>query len=328
MNSTYESADRDPRADNRHLGSHGVAFVDELVRRPQKQGGFGGFFRRIPQEDDRGVDGHIEFRETVDGWPMVGPGKLLGVQVRSSERLPKAGDLRGSVSEDVYQYWLSHSVPVLLVLVDREARQAFWVRGDVGGHEHVNGSIRIVVPRANAFNADAIWELARIAANVTPSSIRLALLESYITWMKRLAAGERICVSVYDWLDRDYVRRDISIGPLQTSGSIRVEQEIYSASDEMLLELLRGEFPWADVQLDEQSHKEGLHEWFKGHHRGADESEYEEWAADFRERKGEWLDNELVYPMLIDDDGALYYFTLRLNDLGRSFLCLYSYLHG
>lgn len=132
-------------------GGGGVYVVGDLVENV-----LGWFYRNQP-DHDFGIDGQIE--SAVDDRPS---GRLLAVQLKSSRT--KYSDTVGSgwwhtVKASHAKYWLGHSLPVVLLLVDIPGRMAYW--------EHINSStlvstgkhFKVWVPATQQLvTAKAEWE--------------------------------------------------------------------------------------------------------------------------------------------------------------------------
>lgn len=134
-------------------GATGVAILDTIVNRD-----LGWILRRQDQAGtDYGIDAHIE---VVDDDGTV-TGRLLAVQVKAGPhyfRRRLGETFIQYVSAHHLRYWLGHSLPVLLVLVDLATETAYWhlVQEPI---ERTSGGGNLYVPARNWLRAEAKSEL-------------------------------------------------------------------------------------------------------------------------------------------------------------------------
>jgi hypothetical protein len=139
------------------IGNAGVAIVDEIVNSV-----FGWIFRRQDASGtDYGVDAHIE---VVDdrGTASV---HLLAAQIKTGKKYlkPAKGSAFTFYGETRHlPYWLGHSLPVLVILVNEKTRTAYWqvVREPL---ERTKKRWKLSIPRANTLDAGAKATLAELA---------------------------------------------------------------------------------------------------------------------------------------------------------------------
>lgn len=150
------SSPKKQRANDR-IANAGKAIVDTIVNldlgwiyRPQDASG-----------TDYGIDGHIEVTDD-DG---VETGRLLAAQIKTGASYfaneTDAGFLfRGELRH--LSYWLSNSLPVLVILVNEQTRKAHWALV----HEPIERSKKgwkLVVPREQLLDASSKAALSAIA---------------------------------------------------------------------------------------------------------------------------------------------------------------------
>jgi tetratricopeptide (TPR) repeat protein len=139
------------------IGNAGVAIVDEIINSV-----FGWMFRRQDQAGtDHGVDAEIEV-VAEDGRVT---GHLLAVQIKTGKKYlrPAKGEAFTFYGELRHlEYWLDHSLPVLLILVDEKSRTAYWqaVREPL---DRTKKAWKLVVQRANVLDVSSKARLADLA---------------------------------------------------------------------------------------------------------------------------------------------------------------------
>ncbi|MFD4403105.1 DUF4365 domain-containing protein [Nocardia sp. NPDC058499] len=117
--------------------------------------------------EDYGIDAHIEI---VAGESPTG--KLLAIQIKSGTSAfdsPTSSGWWYYLKPEHVEYWMSHSLPVAIVLVDVNNRSAYWELVDSDSLQRTSGKgWKILVPRSNVLDTDSRLRLAEAAkADVT-----------------------------------------------------------------------------------------------------------------------------------------------------------------
>ncbi|WP_434453098.1 DUF4365 domain-containing protein [Lentzea sp. E54] len=117
---------------------------------------------REPGEEDLGIDAHLE---VIDNGNSLG--LLLAVQIKSGPswfRSRADGGWWFRPDHDHVEYWLSHSIPVIVVLADIDTGACYW--------QHVSPRTlikdrgarwKLLIPSSQVLNATAVaplWEVA------------------------------------------------------------------------------------------------------------------------------------------------------------------------
>jgi hypothetical protein len=121
----------------------------------------GWIFRNQP-ENDYGIDAHIEVRR--DGHAT---GRLIALQIRSgasrfTEETPEGFVHRDTVSH--LNYWLNHSLPVVLVLCNLTQETCYWVQVTQDAAQMTSeGRWKIVVPKRQILGPASLSLLTAVA---------------------------------------------------------------------------------------------------------------------------------------------------------------------
>jgi hypothetical protein len=291
------------------------------------------------------LDGQLEVVRHDRAGKRRPTGRVVSVQVRTGASYH--ADDRGDhwivpIKKSTVAYWRSHSVPVILVLVDPTTRICHWVRGDTDHRERTN-DYAVRVPKANVLDANAKDALEELAANVSPAGRRLAVLEGAVPWMEMLGRGERLYVNVDEWINKSSGRMDVSIGTYvekeKEIGSHKYRTTDYAPQLEFMTmgvtswrEMVRRQLPWAKLILDESQEpdEDELHDRYLG--------EYGTWDSEddrYYDCRGEF-DSYRKAAMKSWREGFIgeyagevftYRMELKLNRVGRAFLHVHRYLH-
>ena len=144
------------------LGDMGVA----LTR--FRCGKIGLIFRDKPTHD-YGIDGEIEIIESARA-----TGRLIAVQVKCgpsyfSETTNDAIVYR--FNDNHFQYWIEHSIPVVVVLVDPDSEQCFWAHVNSTDALSTGANYKLLVPRTQRLDAENLDQLKALATPlVSPSA--------------------------------------------------------------------------------------------------------------------------------------------------------------
>jgi hypothetical protein len=258
-------------------GSIGVTRTELAVREE-----LGWLFREQPTEDF-GIDAHVE---VVDGTSVRG--RLLGLQIKSGESFFKEPGPDGwwfRPHQKHIDYWLRHSLPVVVVLYDPETKLCHWqlvTRNTLT--ESKGGSSKLLVPAAHTLDSSAVKSL-RAAAEGEPYELRLRELRLALPWMRRLAEGQRLVVDMEEWINKSSGRGSISIGIDHEDGQDPEQLAQWGVwfglSD--YAEVVPRLLAWADVDVHQETYD--LYEseqWRVDFYAGRDwdeNSAYEEWRA-------------------------------------------------
>lgn len=144
----------------RKIGDKGVTFVKSIVENL-----FDWIFRPTHLEDDFGIDGYFD----IIGIDNSVTGKYLGVQIKTGESYFKTETSIGwkYVGENKHiNYFLNSNFPVLIILVNLESQQAFWVEFDVNRTDKTSNGWSIVVPKGNILNLSSKQTIQKLTGDV------------------------------------------------------------------------------------------------------------------------------------------------------------------
>ena len=278
----------------------------------------GWIFREQPIAD-MGIDGHIE---RVDG-DRNPTGQLLGVQI-------KTGKSHFHESKDAYiyygsgvhvDYWTGHSLPVILVAHLPETGETPWVQINGSTIERTAKHWKVVIPKSQQFGKVAQNALEAILEG-PPRQQRFRRLEMDEPLMRHITAGLKVTVELEDWHNKSLGRSYIKVHVYDADGTDSIEKEWFQyfiAPDvKTLAQML---FPWATARVDQEFYDENSeidNDDPYGLSRATDEDN------GFAPPEP---DPDELFPYA-DSMGevAVYRLQLILNDLGRAFLDVSTFL--
>jgi hypothetical protein len=136
----------------------------------------GWIFREQPQ-DDYGIDAHIEVVATGDDLDTV-PGQLIGAQIKGGETQGRrAKDRDGwyyySTKLSSLNYWLGHTLPVIVVVYDKHSDTSYWqvIRSDLV--EYTKKGFKVFVPRSQPLNNRSRQGLVEVAKRTAQRALEV-----------------------------------------------------------------------------------------------------------------------------------------------------------
>jgi Domain of unknown function (DUF4365) len=166
------------------------------------------WYPREPPAPDYGIDLYVE--AAVDGVPN---GRMLAMQIKGgasffTETTDDGVVFRGEQRH--LDYWLVHSLPVVIVLYDPDDQMILWQAVTPETAQSTGEGWKLVIPRAqrlDASSADALEELVE----GDPYKLRLNALRADLGWMRLLRDGGRIWVEAEQWVNKSLGRGSITL---------------------------------------------------------------------------------------------------------------------
>ena len=296
-------------------GDIGVALVQVIV------GDQLGWIVRPQLHADKGIDAHIEVVQ--DG---KATGRLLALQVKSGESWFRKSTPEGLVFRPKgkhVKYWLGHSLPVAVVLVDVKEKVAHWQLVTRDTVTSTGKGWKMTIPTTNTFSMPAASALLT-ASEGDAYTLKLRQLQLARPWMEHLANGGSLAVELEEWMHKSSGRASLFLTALDEDGAVVARREwpwIFLPFADYAVELPLM-FPWAaltmDAEADRASYEAECAIWDKEDQRFFYVVTYDEWRAYQGDPglRAAWDDGEVAYWRL----------DLELSDLGQAFLTLDEFL--
>ena len=297
------------------IGEAGVALVQVIVAEQL------GWIVRPQLHADKGIDAHLEVVQDDKA-----TGRLLALQVKSGKSRFRESTADGFVFRPKakhVKYWLRHSLPVAVVLVDVDKKIAYW---QVVTKETVTSTgkgWKMTIPTTNTFSMPAASALVA-ASEGDAYTLKLRQLQLTRPWMEHLANGGSLAVELEEWMHKSSGRASLLLTALDEGGVIVARHEwpwIFLPFADYAVELPRM-FPWANLTMDAEAEQASYEAecaiWNKENQTCLYVVTYDEWQAD-RGGLG-------IRPAWNDGEVAHWRLDLELSDLGRAFLILDEFL--
>lgn len=279
-----------------------------------------GWLFREQTTHDYGIDAHIEI--VADGRPT---GKLIALQIKSGTSFfaEETNDAYVFRTDDKHiAYWVSHSMPVVVVLYNPETEQAYWQYVSRQSVEATGKGWKLCIPKVSMFGQpERCLQALEDLTQPEPYVRRLNRLRIDRHWMDLLDQGRDVRVHFDDWVNKSLPRYQITIC---TDDEQETWPTLY-APGVGIEEMLNHFFPWADFHLDLEAHEEGAREnWISHCYMGRDKETGEVYYT--MPFKQWYTPQEGIVPVSEDGETASYSLFLSLNEFGRSFLFIDDYL--
>lgn len=295
----------------------GVALVQFIVGKEL------GWLFRSQFSADKGIDAHVEVVQEGRA-----TGRLLALQIKSGESWFRESTAEGFVfrpKERHVKYWLGHSLPVAVVLVDIEKREAYWQLVTKENVVSTGKGWKMTIPMSNVFAAPSASALLA-ATESDEYTLKLRQLELARPWMEHLAKGGGLTVELEEWIHKTSGRASLLLTAQDKDGKVVDKHEwpwIILPFADYAVELPRM-FPWANLTTDEDAawarYESDCSVWDKEAGSHFLPLTYDEW----QENQG----GHDLQPVWNDGEVAQWHLNLELSELGRAFLVLDDFLLG
>lgn len=272
-------------------------------------------FREQP-DGDYGIDAHVE---TVEDESVTG--KLLALQIKSSKskfkKRPRAKGWWFEPKNTHVNYWLDHSLPVVIVLYDRSSKTAYWqtvnqdnlkpVKTKPGKKRKPDApEWRIFVPEDQIVGANSRQAFAELADG-DPYILRLRQLRLATPWMELLQSGRRILFDIEEWIHKSSGRGSINLRSLNEDNADEFElgQWTVILGGQPYKDVLPRLFPWGTLSVHEETYEDEI---------DRDESHS---SLDLR-----------PYEREVEGEVDLWRLEVTLNEVGKAFLLVDEFARG
>lgn len=281
----------------------GVSAIESIVARELK------WIFREQMIADMGIDAHLELVE--DGRPT---GKLIGIQI-------KTGQGNFTVKDDclVYygsnshrEYWLNHSLPVIIIAHLPETNETCWAHVSAENVELTPKAWKIEISRSNIFGEAKKRSLSAIFEGPETQQ-RLRRLAMDEPLMRHIKKGGKVSVELEDWINKSLGRTPVKVFIESSDGTESVKEYGYVFHVRFDIKALTLElFPWSTASIDDDFYEQ---------------YSYQSWEDDRYCQDGYQIASDDFYPYTNSCNEVDYYrIKLGLNKIGKSYLVLSDYL--
>ncbi|MFD2742892.1 MULTISPECIES: DUF4365 domain-containing protein [Sphingobacterium] len=231
-------------------------------------------FREQPI-NDFGIDGFIELTKyDVTLKIYVPTGKLFGIQVKSGksyfkEKSNNSLTYRGSKKH--VDYWKNYSIPVFVIIYDKELNRAYWQNVNSSTIILTSKSFKLKIPLQNIVDKKSSERLAGLTFYKNTYEYKLWQLRNSIKEVKALVKKDQY---LYVEIESSHFFQSYSVtliisdencnNPaevvhrLYEYNSYRFEYRFLISKDNSLKEAINDTLPWADLFLADEEFSDKL----------------------------------------------------------------------
>jgi len=275
-------------------------------------------------ESDFGIDLEVEICD--NGNPT---GQLIGVQIKSGESYFKT-DLAGKIvyrgNRTHLDYWLNHSLPIIIILHNPKTGQSVWEEITSDTVSMSKKGWKIEIPLTRLFDKTAKNEITNL--NKYPLYFqrfqRLALHKKLI---REINEGNKFVLELDEWINKTIGRIETRIKKIDNDANEIIISEgayiFFKGIDDLAIL-----YPWADFEIDEDYYEDYDEDDFY--------TQYGIWDSEKKDYVGatisfqEYLSELPEIRPIEGADGEVHYYRLvfKLNELGTSFVTINDFLEN
>ena len=247
---------------------------------------------RAQREGSTGLNAHLEIVSENNNL-----GRVVGLKICTVDECEKSARGYVCIGEmTAAAYWLQHSLPVIVMIYDKEYDKILWEEITPDTLEVSGKKWELVVPYENEYGTE---ESAGKIANLTCTSPYLARLALDKAWIELIYEGREIFLELDEWINQPNSRGSLRLCVNGSDGGI-YQWPFQTSPDMPHVMRLPSLFPWAFMKVDEEF---------------------------YREKGINNIEPEVLAPYVIESgEIARFRFKLSLNELGRAFLTAEPYI--
>jgi|JI10StandDraft_1071094.scaffolds.fasta_scaffold121413_3 hypothetical protein len=294
----------------------GVSKVENIFSRK-------GWFFREQHVKDYGIDAQVEI---VDS--NIPTGNLIAIQIKtglSYFQEIKNEKIKFRIDNRHANYWLNHSLPVIVILYNPETDLALYYPVTDETVLRLGKSYKVDIPITNILDEEAFYALRQIyKLNFKSNRFNKLLLDRNL--MEILKNDKDIFLEFYDWKNKSLSRTSIKFIFEQSNSLLEKSSLLYYFPNSETIDIVKNLVPWADLEMDFESFEEYKREQYENECFIYDK---EDDITFFPMSFEEWYEEPAdIVPIDSDPEKSFYRVKLSLNDIGTSFLTLINYLES
>ncbi len=219
-----------------------------------------GFVFREEPVKDYGIDAIVELREE-----NYLSGRLIAVQIKSGDSyFAKVKDNKVTYHGNIkhYNYWLNHSLPVIIVLYSPTKNECIWEVINKQTAIKCKKGWKISIP-CNQILDNSLNQLQELAYNQSEYQRRWNSLVIAKEWMLETKKHGESILEVQEWINKTSGRGHFTLKVNDDDGEkVLFERELLGFGTKSYELVIQELFPWADIEIDEDFYDENIDEEF------------------------------------------------------------------
>lgn len=276
---------------------------------------------------DFGVDAQIEVVDENNS-PT---GRLIAVQIKTGKSyLEEQNDsgivFRGDNSH--LEYWTKHSLPVIVALHDPDTHVTYWEVVNETTITRTPKAWKMTVPKSQTIDDHAAAKLSKLSVG-PPEVNRLNKLRLAKPMMQEIQGGGIYYLEAEEWVNKTSGRGSVRIVDEESNESVEWRHILVGLTP--YAEVFSGMFPWAEFQPDYELYADVAYDRFLEEH-GIWDSEDKIFLVADEDARKEYIEDFCAPGVRPYDynsgEVASYRLEIKLNEIGKSFLSLDTFLSG
>lgn len=181
---------------------------------------------------------------------------MIAVQIKSGDSFFKESDgnhVLFRVSKRHRDYWINHSLPVIIVLYSPTLDKCIWEYVDKQTLVLYENQWKIRIPQ-NKTIEDNFSDLYEIAKNISEYEHRHASLVFAKDWMLEARKQGSLVLEVEEWINKSSGRGTFVLKSFDEVGNEKIlfEREFFGFGNKNYSQVIEALFPWADIGVDKE----------------------------------------------------------------------------
>lgn len=166
---------------------------------------------------------------------------------------------RGEIKH--YNYWMNHSLPVIIVLYSPSSRKCIWESINKQTADKCKGSWKIKIPCQQTLE-DTKHKLQSLADNQSEYEKRWTSLVVAKEWILETKKRGSLILEVEEWINKTSGRGTFILKTEEDDGSEKIffARDLFGFGSKSYELVINELFPWGNVEIDEEFYEENIDE--------------------------------------------------------------------
>ena len=207
-------------------------------------------FREQPISD-YGIDALIETKDEASP-----TGKLIAIQIKSGDSYfseTDADNIIFRVDEKHRNYWINHSLPVIVVLYSPSRDECIWQVVNQQTLKLCKKQWKIYIPKNQTID-NSCDKLKELSKNLSPYEHRRASLVFAKDWMLKAKQQGSLILEVQEWVNKSSGRGRFILKSQNDDREemILFDRELFGFGLKQYNDVIQEMFPWANINIDKE----------------------------------------------------------------------------
>lgn len=308
---------------NDQIDRIGISYCENVITK------IGLIFREQPIRD-YGIDAQIE---TINPELAYASGKLVAAQIKTGHSYfseTKNGCIIFRGENKHYDYWLKHSLPVILILYNPNTGECIWEHVNPQTTRKTQSGWLIEVPRSQKL-CKCKRLIEKISENLSDYEKKLHTLILAKPWMNAIINGDDVILEADEWINKSSGRGSFILKIIDSNENEKkvIEWPYVYFGLQSYEDVFRRLFPWAAFHIDDDFYYDYEEEEYKERNCHYD-NETDEYLFFNAEEFEDWRNALPDIRSYSNSSGEVDHYRLKLtlNRIGDIFIELDTFLEN